>query len=83
VFYKYETVLSFGAPVANKYKILVDGGGSLMFETAMVGCVRDFHGGVTPSHRGRSSDGPGLVAQVLEIAKLMKSYIKEVVTRRQ
>jgi hypothetical protein len=35
-FFKYETVLSFGAPVANKYKILVDGGGSMMFETNMV-----------------------------------------------
>ena len=54
-FYKYETVLSFGAPVANKYKIMVDNVGSMLFETNMV----------------------------LEIAKLMKEYIKEIVTRRR
>lgn len=54
-FFKYETILSFGAPQANKYKILVDGGpGAMMFETNMV----------------------------LEIAKLMKEYIKEIVQRR-
>ena len=53
-FYRYETVLSFGAPVANKYKIMVDGVGSMLFETNMV----------------------------LEIAKLMKEYIKEIVTRK-
>ncbi len=35
-FYKYETVLSFGAPVANKYKIMVDNVGSILFETNMV-----------------------------------------------
>jgi myosin X len=35
-FYKYETVLSFGAPVANKYKIMVDNVGSMLFETNMV-----------------------------------------------
>lgn len=54
-FYKYETVLSFGAPVANKYKIMVDNVGSMLFDTNMV----------------------------LEIAKLMKEYIKEIVTRRR
>lgn len=54
-FYRYETVLSFGAPVANKYKIMVDNVGSMLFETPMV----------------------------LEIAKLMKEYIKEIVTRRR
>ena len=54
-FYKYETVLSFGAPVANKYKIMVDNVGSMLFDTTMV----------------------------LEIAKLMKEYIKEIVTRRR
>ncbi|EDQ90136.1 uncharacterized protein MONBRDRAFT_36712 [Monosiga brevicollis MX1] len=54
-FHRYESVLSFGAPVPNKYKILVEGDGSMVFETNMV----------------------------LEIAKLMKSYIKEVVSRRQ
>eukprot|EP00039_Didymoeca_costata_P001385 m.52055 g.52055 ORF g.52055 m.52055 type:complete len:1903 (+) comp10770_c0_seq2:130-5838(+) len=53
-FYRYETVLSFGAPVANKYKIMIDGVGSMLFETNMV----------------------------LEIAKLMKEYIKTIVTRR-
>jgi len=53
-FYKYESVLSFGAPVANKYKIMVDNVGSILFETNMV----------------------------LEIAKLMKEYIKEIVARR-
>jgi len=35
-FYRYETVLSFGAPVANKYKIMIDGVGSMLFETNMV-----------------------------------------------
>jgi len=54
-FYRYETVLSFGAPVANKYKIMVDNVGSMLFDTNMV----------------------------LEIAKLMKEYIKEIVTRRR
>jgi myosin X len=53
-FYRYETVLSFGAPVANKYKIMIDGVGSMLFETNMV----------------------------LEIAKLMKEYIKTIVQRR-
>jgi myosin X len=50
-YYSYETVLSFGAPVANKYKIMVDNVGSMLFETNMV----------------------------LEIAKLMKEYIRRVV----
>lgn len=54
-FYRYESVLSFGAPVANKYKIMVDNVGSMLFETNMV----------------------------LEIAKLMKEYIKEIVTRNK
>lgn len=54
-FYRYESVLSFGAPVANKYKIMVDNVGSMLFETNMV----------------------------LEIAKLMKEYIKEIVTRNR
>jgi myosin X len=53
-FHRYESVLSFGAPVANKYKIMVDNVGSMLFDTDMV----------------------------LEIAKLMKEYIKEIVTRR-
>jgi len=53
-FYRYETVLSFGAPLANKYKIMIDGVGSMVFDTSMV----------------------------LEIAKLMKEYIKTIVTRR-
>lgn len=53
-FYRYETVLSFGAPVANKYKIVIDSVGSMLFETNMV----------------------------LEIAKLMKEYIKTIVSRR-
>ncbi len=35
-FYRYETVLSFGAPVANKYKIMVDNVGSMLFDTNMV-----------------------------------------------
>eukprot|EP00056_Hartaetosiga_gracilis_P013065 m.213142 g.213142 ORF g.213142 m.213142 type:complete len:1878 (+) comp13789_c0_seq6:2376-8009(+) len=53
-FFKYETVLSFGAPVSNQYKILVDGGtGAMKFETKMV----------------------------LEIAKLMKEYIKAIVSQ--
>jgi len=54
-FHRYESVLSFGAPVANKYKIMVDQYGSMLFETNMV----------------------------LEIAKLMKEYIKEIVTRNK
>jgi myosin X len=54
-YYQYESVLSFGAPVANKYKIMVDNVGSMLFETNMV----------------------------LEIAKLMKEYIKEIVTRNK
>jgi len=52
-FHRYESVLSFGAPVANKYKIMVDNVGSMLFDTDMV----------------------------LEIAKLMKEYIKAIVTR--
>eukprot|EP00049_Salpingoeca_infusionum_P017514 m.353252 g.353252 ORF g.353252 m.353252 type:complete len:1850 (+) comp16718_c0_seq1:158-5707(+) len=52
-FFRYETVLSFGAPVSNKYKIVVDGSGAMLFETNMV----------------------------LEIAKLMKEYIKTIVSR--
>ena len=35
-FYPYQTVLSFGAPVANRYKIMVDNVGSMLFETNMV-----------------------------------------------
>lgn len=53
-FHRYESVLSFGAPVANKYKIMVDNVGSMLFDTDMV----------------------------LEIAKLMKEYIKAIVTRK-
>ena len=48
-------MLSFGAPVANKYKIVIDCVGSMLFETNMV----------------------------LEIAKLMKEYIKTIVSRRE
>lgn len=68
-FFKYETVLSFGAPVANKYKILVDRAGPMLFETNMV----------------KLYSGLCLISrfQVLEIAKLMKEYIKEIVTRRR
>jgi len=54
-FFPYQSILSFGAPVNNKYKILVDGSGTMLFETQ----------------------------QVLEIAKLMKEYIKEIVSRRR
>lgn len=91
-FYKYETVLSFGAPVANKYKIVVDGVGSMLFETNMVR---------GPALRATEMLGPAAVPgasrrycdltfqhcnaarQVLEIAKLMKEYIREIVTRRR
>jgi myosin X len=51
--YSYEAVLSFGAPVANKYKIMIDQVGGMIFETNMV----------------------------LEIAKLMKEYIKNIVAK--
>jgi myosin X len=70
-FYRYETVLSFGAPVANKYKIMVDNVGSMLFETNMVSLVRV------------SCFSLLTATQVLEIAKLMKEYIKEIVTRRR
>ncbi|KJE90748.1 myosin-X [Capsaspora owczarzaki ATCC 30864] len=53
--YGYETILSFGAPVANTYKIVIDGQGTVTFETT----------------------------KVLEIAKLMKAYINELVRRRR
>jgi len=52
-FYPYQAILSFGAPVNNRYKILVDGAGAMLFDTN----------------------------DVLQIAYLMKSYIKEIVQR--
>ena len=36
VYHSYESVLSFGAPAANKYKIVVDNAGPMLFEANMV-----------------------------------------------
>jgi len=53
--FSYENILSFGAPAANVYKIVVDGRDPMQFETS----------------------------QVIEIAKLMKAYINEIVKLRR
>ncbi|PFX28678.1 Unconventional myosin-X [Stylophora pistillata] len=53
--FSYENILSFGAPAANKYKIIVDGRDPMLFETS----------------------------QVIEIAKLMKAYINQIVKLRR
>ncbi|EDO44785.1 predicted protein [Nematostella vectensis] len=53
--YTYENILSFGAPQANIFKVVVDGRDPMIFETG----------------------------QVIEIAKLMKAYINEIVRRRR
>jgi myosin X len=52
--YSYEQVLSFGAPVASSYRIVIDAHGAMIFDTNMV----------------------------LEIAKLMKEYIRNIVTKQ-
>eukprot|EP00794_Sanderia_malayensis_P003678 gene3678-4195_t len=49
--YSYEDILSFGAPMPSKYKIVVEGRDPIVFETDAV----------------------------IEIAKLMKAYINEIV----
>lgn len=51
----YENILSFGAPAANVYKIIVDGRDPMLFETS----------------------------QVIEVAKLMKAYINQIVKLRR
>ncbi|KAK2564848.1 Unconventional myosin-X [Acropora cervicornis] len=51
----YENILSFGAPSANVYKIIVDGRDPMLFETS----------------------------QVIEVAKLMKAYINQIVKLRR
>ncbi|XP_073237058.1 unconventional myosin-X-like isoform X2 [Porites lutea] len=53
--FSYENILSFGAPAANVYKIIVDGRDPMLFETS----------------------------QVIEIAKLMKAYINQIVKLRR
>lgn len=77
--FPYEQILSFGAPLPNAYKIMVEGR-ELLFETQMVGSSRqkDFR-------RKRAQIKAALFwsrPQVMDVAKLMKAYISMIVKKR-
>lgn len=78
--FPYEHILSFGAPLPNVYKIVVEGR-ELLFETQMVGSA---HPGKVSEEKGLELTPPLFSPrlQVMDVAKLMKAYISMIVKKR-
>lgn len=72
--FQYEHILSFGAPLANTYKIVVDER-ELLFETSEVrGRGADGTAGVSPSQGRRTAPPPGRHCPGFSIGPLRVSF---------